>query len=320
MKRAILTGITGQDGWYASDLLARKGYEVFGLTHRATEKDHREVHPAAMVFPWTMNDQAELEELIRNIQPCEIYNFAAFSSGSGMFDDPVAMGNTNGLAVTRILEAIRAVDPSIRFCQASSSEMFGEPLTSPQNERTPFNPRSPYGAAKVYAHGMINIYRERYGLMAGSAILYNHESPRRSPAFVTRKITAAAAGIKLGLSETIALGNLDARRDWGFAGDFVDAMWRMLQAPAPDDYVIATGTTHSVRELCEYAFGHVGLDYRDHVLEDSTAFRKDETLQLVGDATKAASELGWTPTIQFPELVRMMVDTDLNRFGESGQN
>jgi GDPmannose 4,6-dehydratase len=250
-------------------------------------------------------------EVLAECRPTEIYNFAAYSSGAGMFDDPVGIGEVNGLAVARILEAIRAVDTNIRFCQASSREIFGEAIESPQTEATPTNPRSPYGAAKLYADAMIKIYRQRYGLFACSAILFNHESPRRGLEFVTRKITHEAAKIKLGLTKELHLGNLDAQRDWGFAGDYVRAMWLMLQQERAEDYVVATGKAHSVRELCEFAFSRLGLDYRDYVREDVLAFRPAETALLVGSAAKAKQNLGWEPEVEFRELVHMMVDADL---------
>lgn len=320
MKTAFVTGVSGQDGSYMAELLAQRGYRVIGLVREGSSYSvgtPYQKQDAAKLIAWDLRDQSRLAELLDEYRPAEFYNFAAFSSGSGMFDDPVGIGDINGLAVGRILEAIRAVDPAIRFCQASSSEMFGEPSVVPQDEATPFNPRSPYGAAKLYAHAMINIYRKQHGLFACSAILFNHESPRRSAAFVTRKITHAAASIKLGLSSELSLGNLDAKRDWGFAGDYVRAMWLMLQSDTPEDYVVATGTVHSVRELCDHAFAHVGLDYRDYVREDPAAFRPSETLQLVGDSSKAAKKLGWSREIDFPGLIRMMVDADMDRLRKS---
>jgi GDPmannose 4,6-dehydratase len=317
VKTVLVTGIHGQDGVYLTRLLAGAGRRIVGLTrpgHTFEQKESAHL-PDAELVDWDMGSQDQLEEILAAKRPTEFYNLAAFSSGAGMFDEPVAIGDINGLAVARILEAIRKTDPRIRFCQASSSEMFGEPVESPQDEETPFNPRSPYGAAKLYAHAMINVYRRRFGLFACSAILFNHESPVRRLDFVTRKITHAAASIKLGLANELSLGNLDAKRDWGFAGDFVRAMWLMLQAPRPGDYVIATGKTHSVRELCDHAFAHVGLDYRDYVRDDPEAFRPAETQQLVGNASKAARELDWTPKTGFRDLVRMMVDADLERLG-----
>lgn len=309
---ALVTGLTGQDGSYAAELLQSEGYSVVG-----TSRD-----PAAHIAlsggevaleAWDLRDQDRLCAILRQYRPAEIYNFAAYSTGIGMYDDPIGIGEINGLTVATILEAIRLTDPTIRFAQASSSEMFGEPLASPQDEDTPFNPRSPYGAAKLYAHNMINIYRLRYGLFACSAILFNHESPRRGPAFVTRKIARAAAAIKLGRERELRLGNLEARRDWGFAGDTVRAIWLMLRAEEPSDFVVATGRTHSVRDLCELAFARVGLNYRDFVREDSSAYRAGEARQLVGDPSKAKRLLGWEPTLSFEELIHMMVDAELDR-------
>jgi GDPmannose 4,6-dehydratase len=322
-RTAIVTGIGGQDGVYMARLLAESGYRIVGLVRpgKCSARSPRSALPDGVeLLEWDMSDQAALEHIIATVRPTEFYNFAAFSSGSGMFDEPVAMGDINGIAVTRILEAIRARGEDVRFCQASSSEMFGEALESPQNEQTPFNPRSPYGAAKLYAHSMVGIYRRQFGLFACSAILFNHESPLRSLAFVTRKVAHAAASIKLGLAHELALGNLEARRDWGFAGDAVEAMSLMLKAPAPADYVIATGAAHSVRDLCEAAFNHVGLDYREFVKEDSTSYRPGESRQLVGDPAKAGQELGWSPKIGFSDLVKMMVDADLERLQAPGQS
>lgn len=314
MTTAIITGVTGQDGSYLTELLIEKGYRIIGAV--------RDVKKAEKLLPmtlsnkielvaWDMRDQKKMVQVLSQYKPTEFYNFAAYSSGSGMYDDPVGIGDVNGLAVARILEVIREVDANIRFCQASSSEMFGEATESPQSETTTFRPRSPYGAAKLYAHSMIQIYRQRDGLFACSAILFNHESPRRSLDFVTRKITHEAARIKLKLTNEIKLGNLDACRDWGFAGDYVRAMWLMLQQPQARDYVVATGETHSVRELCECAFGHLGLDYRAYVCEDSTIYRPAEPMQLVGNNEKVIRELGWYSEIEFHKLVHMMVDADL---------
>ncbi len=312
MKTALVTGVTGQDGSYLAELLLEKGYRVVGTT--------RDVRTAALpaglgsrvtLVPMNLLDAADVRGVVESAAPDEIYNCAAYSSGAGMYEDPVGLGEINGLAVTRLLEALRAARPRARFCQASSREIFGEAARSPQSELTPPDPRSPYGAAKLYADAMVRIHRRRYGTFACSAILYNHESPRRRPEFVTRKITQAAAAIKLGLAKDLALGSLEARRDWGYAGDHVRAMWAMLQAPGPDDYVVATGVAHTVREFCEAAFGHVGLDYRDHVKEDAAARRPDEPVDLVGDIGKARSRLGWSPAVDFAALVRMMVDADL---------
>lgn len=311
---ALVTGIAGQDGSYLAELLIAKGYRVIGAVRdrqKARAALPVEVEDAVELVAWDMLDQRGMTETLAQYRPQEIYNFAAYSSGAGMYDDPVGVGEVNGMAVTRMLESIRAVDAGMRFCQASSREIFGEAVDSPQNELTPVNPRSPYGAAKLYADSMIRIYRQRYDIFACSAILFNHESPRRGLGFVTRKITREAAKIKLGLANELRLGNLDAQRDWGFAGDFVRAMWLMLQQARADDYVLATGQVHSVRELCELAFSHLGLDYRDHVREDEASYRPVEPALLVGDITKARAGLKWQPEVGFRELVQMMVDEDL---------
>ncbi|MFZ5567203.1 MAG: GDP-mannose 4,6-dehydratase [Pseudomonadota bacterium] len=316
MKVALVTGISGQDGSYLAELLMSKGYRVVGAV--------RDVDRARLAFPsgdrgsldwvrWDMLDEALMRQILERCAPDEFYNLAAYTSGAGMYDDPVGMGEVNGLAVTRMLEAIRAVNPGIRFCQASSREIFGEALESPQTERTRPLPRSPYGAAKSYADAMVRIAREHFGLFACSAILFNHESPRRGATFVTRKITSTAARIKLGLASELTLGNLEARRDWGYAGDYVRAMWLMLQQSQADDYVVATGESHSVRDFCQVAFGHLGLDYRDFVREMATDYRPSEPSLLVGDAGKARHVLGWRPEVGFVELVRMMVDSDMQQ-------
>lgn len=319
MKSVLLTGITGQDGSYLAEFLLERGYRVVGSA-RNRSKAHASLPKGLLdrveLVEWDMLDQQKMVDALSHYRPTEIYNFAAFSSGAGMYDDPVGIGEVNGLAVTRILEAIREVNTKIRFCQASSREIFGDTAESPQTESTPTNPRSPYGAAKLYADSMIRIYRQRYDLFACSAILYNHESSRRSLEFVTRKITHEAAKIKLGLAKELHLGNLDAQRDWGFAGDYVRAMWLMLQQEWADDYIVATGKAHSVRELCEFAFGHLGLDYRDYVREDATAYRPVEPALLVGCAAKANSKLSWKPEVEFRELVHMMVDADLRNLSE----
>lgn len=316
MRVALVTGISGQDGSYLAELLISKGYRVVGAV--------RDVDRARLTFPpgdcssldwvhWDMLDEGLMRQVLEKCAPDEFYNMAAYSSGAGMYDDPVGMGEINGLAVTRVLQAIRAVNPAIRFCQASSREIFGEARVSPQTETTPPMPRSPYGAAKWYADSMVRIAREHFGLFACSAILFNHESPRRGVAFVTRKISSAAARIKLGLVSELRLGNLDARRDWGFAGDYVRAMWLMLQQDQADDYVVATGESHSVRDFCQGAFAHLGLDYRDFVSEAATDYRPAESVLLVGDASKARHVLGWRPEVGFVELVRMMVDSDVRQ-------
>jgi GDPmannose 4,6-dehydratase len=314
MKSALITGITGQDGVYLVELLLGKGYRVIGAVrdvHKAVAKLPAQWVGTVELVEWDMLDQQKMIEVLSSHRPTELYNFAAYSTGAGMFNDPVGMGEVNGLAVARILEAIRAVDVNIRFCQASSREIFGEAVESPQTERTVVNPRSPYGAAKLYADAMVRIYRQQYGLFACSAILFNHESPRRGLAFVTRKITHEASRIKLGQTKVLHLGNLDALRDWGFAGDTVHAMWLMLQQDHADDYVVATGETHSVREFCECAFGHLALDYRDYVRDDASVYRPVETAVLVSNADKARTELGWSPKVGFKELVHMMVDADM---------
>lgn len=311
---ALITGITGQDGLYLTELILGFGYRVVGAVRdraRASLSMPKELLGRVELVEWNMLDQQKMVNVLSHYQPAEIYNFAAHSSGAGMYDDPIGTGEVNGLAVTRMLEAIRVVDVNIRFCQASSREIFGEALESPQTESTPANPRSPYGAAKLYADSMIRIYRQRYGLFACSAILFNHESPLRGLEFVTRKITHEAAKIKLGLAKELHLGNLGARRDWGFAGDYVRAMWLMLQQERADDYVVATGKAHTVREFCELAFSRLGLDYRDHVREDASAYRPVEPALLVGNAAKAKRKLDWKPVIEFNELVHMMVDADL---------
>jgi GDPmannose 4,6-dehydratase len=319
MPTVLITGITGQDGSYLAELLFAKGYRVIGAVRQrqnAKESLSTVLKNSVELIAWDMLDQPRMTEVLAEYCPAEIYNLAAYSSGAGMFDDPVGVGEVNGLAVPRILEAIREVDAKIRFCQASSREIFGEAVESPQTESTPANPRSPYGAAKLYADSMIRIYRQRYGLFACSAILFNHESPRRGLCFVTRKITHEAAKIKLGLAKELHIGNLDAQRDWGYAGDYVRAMWLMLQQERADDYVVATGKAHSVRELCEFAFSRLGLDYRDYVREDALAYRPIEPALLVGCAAKANSKLSWKPEIEFRELVHMMVDADLRNLSE----
>lgn len=320
MTTALITGITGQDGSYMAELLLAKGYRVIGAVRDLVKAEailSSLFMSKVTLVDWDMRNQEKMEETLSCYQVAEIYNFAGYSSGAGMFDDAVGTGEINGLAVTRILEAIRKVDVGIRFCQASSREVFGEANKSPQTEETSFCPRSPYGVAKLYADSMIRIYRQHYGLFACSAILFNHESPRRGLGFVTRKITYTAAKIKLGMANEIVLGNLNALRDWGFAGDYVRAMWLMLQQSNADDYVVATGKVHSVRELCECAFGHLELDYRAYVREDANAYRPSEPLQLVGKAEKAKQILGWEPEMNFQQLVKMMVDADLHTFSKN---
>ncbi len=313
-RRALITGITGQDGSYLAELLLAKGYEVFGVVRRAsTEKFERIEHllDRLELREGDLLDQVSLVTLLKEIRPAEVYNLAAQSFVPTSWHQPILTGEVTALGVTRMLEALRVVDDTIRFYQASTSEMFGKVRASPQNELTPFYPRSPYGAAKAYGHYITVNYRESYGVFACSGILFNHESPRRGKLFVTRKITHAVARIKAGLTKEVRLGNLDAYRDWGFAGDDVEAMWLMLQQPKPDDYVIATGETHTVREFCELAFARAGLDWQRHVVVDPALVRPAEVDRLVGDASKARRVLGWRPKTSFRELVEMMVDADL---------
>jgi GDPmannose 4,6-dehydratase len=311
---ALITGITGQDGTYLAQLLLRKGYNVYGLVRGQNNPRIANVAslcPGIEFVEGDLLDQSSLIAALEGCEPSEVYNLGAISFVGLSFKQALLTGEITGLGVTRMLEAIRTVNDKTRFYQASSSEMFGKVRESPQSEATPFHPRSPYGVAKVYGHYITVNYRESYGMYACSGILFNHESPRRGMEFVTRKITNGAARIKLGLQKQLALGNLEAQRDWGFAGDYVDAMHRMLQQTEPDDYVIATGETHSIRDFLELAFSHVNLDWRDHVVTDQRFFRPAEVDYLVGNATKARDKLGWTPTTSFQELARMMVDADL---------
>ena len=317
-KKALITGITGQDGSYLADFLLEKGYEVAGMVRRSsTENFERISHLADRLelLQADLLDQLSLINLLKDFRPHEVYNLAAQSFVPTSWAQPVLTGEFTALGVTRMLEAIRLVDPSIRYYQASSSEMFGKVREVPQNERTPFHPRSPYGVAKAYGHFITVNYRESYDLFAVSGILFNHESPRRGKEFVSRKVTDAVAAIKAGERKDLRLGNLEARRDWGFAGDYVMAMWLMLQQEGPDDFVIATGKMHTVKDLCEIAFTHAGLDYRDFVQMDEKLLRPAEVDKLVGDASKAEKELGWEPTTDFDVLIRMMVDADLRRYG-----
>jgi GDPmannose 4,6-dehydratase len=313
-KTALITGITGQDGSYLAELLLSKGYEVYGVVRRAsTESFERIAHLTGKIklVQADLLDQYSLIEAIRKAQPQEVYNLAAQSFVPTSWAQPVLTGEFTALGVTKMLEAVRSVDPSIRFYQASSSEMYGRVLEVPQKESTPFYPRSPYGVAKVYGHYITVNYRESYNLYAVSGILFNHESPRRGLEFVTRKITDGVARIKMGFATELRMGNLDARRDWGFAGDYVEAMWRMLQQDTPDDYVVATGETHTVREFVELAFGRAGLDWEKYVVIDPAFIRPAEVDLLIGDATKAKTQLGWEPEVQFRELVAMMVANDV---------
>jgi GDPmannose 4,6-dehydratase len=318
---ALITGITGQDGSYLADFLLTQGYRVVGMVRRAsTENFERIEHLRGQIEirQADLLDQLSLINLLREIRPGEVYNLAAQSFVPTSWEQPVLTGEFTALGVTRLLEAIRLVDPDVRFYQASSSEMFGKVQEVPQTERTPFYPRSPYGVAKAYAHWITVNYRESYGIFACSGILFNHESPRRGKEFVTRKVTDGVARIKAGLATTLPMGNLQARRDWGFAGDYVEAMWRMLQQPQPDNYVVATGETHSVQELCERAFARAGLNWKDHVVVDRALVRPAEVDSLLGDATKARRVLGWAPKVSFNDLVDMMVDADLARYKARG--
>lgn len=320
-KKALITGITGQDGSYLAELLLGKGYEVYGIIRRSSsfntgriDSIYQDPHTAGVrlhLIYGDLNDASSLNTILRKVQPDEIYNLGAQSHVRVSFDIPEYTGEVTALGTVRLLEAIRETGLQPRFYQASSSEMFGKVQEVPQRETTPFYPRSPYGAAKVYAYWITVNYREAYGLYACNGILFNHESPRRGETFVTRKITRAAARIKLGLQQELFLGNLDSKRDWGFAGDYVEAMWLMLQQTEPDDYVIATGETHSVREMLDMAFDAVGLDWNVYVKIDSRYYRPTEVDLLIGDASKANTRLGWRPKMSFPELVRTMVQSDL---------
>jgi len=315
-KRALITGITGQDGSYLAELLLDKGYEVYGLTRRLSADNYWRIEhllDRLTLIPGDLLDQLSLIRVLERVRPHEVYNLAAMSFVPASWDQPMLTGEFNSQGVTRVLEAIRVVDPSIRLYQASSSEMFGKVREVPQRETTPFYPRSPYGVSKVFAHYITVNYRESYGLFAVSGILFNHESPRRGLEFVTRKVSDGVARIKLGLAKELRLGNLDAHRDWGFAGDYVQAMWMMLQQEEADDYVIATGESHSVQELVEIAFAHVGLDWKQYVVTDPALLRPAEVDHLIGDASKARARFGWEPTVTFEQLVRMMVDADLKR-------
>ena len=314
MPKALITGITGQDGSYLAEALLRKGYEVVGMVRRSSTVNYERIAHIQGSIDFVngdLLDQISLIDAIKIHEPDEIYNLAAQSFVQTSFGQPVLTGETTALSVTRMLDAIRIVNPTIRFYQASSSEMFGKVAEVPQTEATPFHPRSPYGVAKVYGHWITVNYRESYNLHASSGILFNHESPRRGLEFVTRKISYGAASIKLGLEEKLSLGNLDAKRDWGFAGDYVEAMWMMLQQEKPDDYVICSGMTHSVREFCDLAFSHLGLNYEDHVVVDEQFFRPAEVDLLVGDYGKANRVLAWEPSTSFKDLVAMMVEADL---------
>ena len=321
-RRAIITGITGQDGSYLAELLLSQGYEVIGVVRRSSAPNYwriQHILDRITLRPADLLDQLSLIRLVDEVRPHEFYNLAAMSFVPASWDQPMLTGEFNAQGVTRVLEAIRQANPETRFYQASSSEMFGKVREVPQTELTPFYPRSPYGVSKVFAHYITVNYRESYDLFAVSGMLFNHESPRRGLEFVTRKVTDGVARIKLGLADTLALGNVDAHRDWGFAGDYVRAMWLMLQRDRADDYLIATGTAHSVQDLVDVAFAHVGLDWRGHVRFDPTLRRPADVEHLIGDSSKARAELGWEPSVDFPALVRMMVDADLERVAAAPQ-
>ena len=320
MRKAFLTGITGQDGSYLAELLLQKGYEVHGLIRRSSSfttgridhlyRDPHESKTSLFLHYGDLSDGGNLVSLLKDIRPDEVYNLGAQSHVKVSFLNPIYTANVDAVGTLRLLEAIRALEYPVRFYQASSSEMYGKVVETPQTETTPFYPRSPYACSKLYSYWQTVNYREAYGLFACNGILFNHESPRRGKTFVTRKITTAVARIKHGLQKHLYLGNLDARRDWGFAGDYVEAMWLMLQQHEPDDFVVATGETHSVREFCQLAFGHADLDWEEHVRVDPQYFRPSEVDLLLGDATKARKKLGWSPKVSFPQLVKMMIDAD----------
>jgi len=319
-KRALITGITGQDGSYLAELLLEKGYEVFGLTRRLSADNYwriRHLTDRLTLIPGDLLDQLSLIRVLEKVRPQELYNLAAMSFVPASWDQPMLTGEFNSQGVTRVLEAVRVVDPKIRVYQASSSEMFGKVREVPQRETTPFYPRSPYGVSKVFAHYITVNYRESYNLFAVSGILFNHESPRRGLEFVTRKVTDGVAQIKRGKAKQLRLGNLDAHRDWGFAGDYVRAMWLMLQEPEAEDYVVSTGESHSVKELVEIAFSHVGLNWQDHVVLDPAFLRPAEVDHLIGDPAKAREQLHWKPTVDFKGLVKMMVDADMERHAQA---
>ena len=322
-KRALITGITGQDGSYLAELLLQKGYHVIGMVRRSSTLNFERIghlQDQLELVPGDLLDEVSMIQILRAHRPDEVYNLAAQSFVQTSFGQPVLTGETTALGVTRILDALRHADHDVRFYQASSSEMFGKVVEVPQRESTPFYPRSPYGVAKLYGHWITVNYRESYGMHANSGILFNHESPRRGLEFVTRKIANGVARIKHGLDTELRLGNLDAQRDWGFAGDYVDAMWRMLQRDEPGDFVVSTGETHSVREFCEVAFGHVDLNWEDHVVIDERFFRPAEVDLLVGDPARAREVLGWRPHTAFPELVRMMVEADVELVARQQRN
>ena len=315
-RKALITGITGQDGSYLAELLLGKGYEVYGLVRRAATPSTERINhilDRLTLITGEMTDQTSLIDAVEKSQADEVYNLAAQSFVGDSWTVPVSTGDVDGLGVTRILEAVRRVKPEARFYQAATSEMYGKVHEVPQTESTPFHPRSPYGVAKVYGFFITQNYRESYGMHASNGILFNHESPRRGLEFVTRKITDQVAKIKLGMASELRLGNLDSKRDWGFAGDYVEGMWRMLQASQPDDYILATGETHTVREFCKIAFGHVGLDWERHVVVDPKFVRPAEVELLLGSPAKAKDKLGWEPKVTFRGLAEMMVDADMER-------
>lgn len=315
-RRALITGITGQDGSYLAELLLEKGYDVYGTVRRSSTETFERINHIKnriTLLQSDLTDQVSMIDVIGEVRPSEVYNLAAQSFVPTSWRQPILTGDVTALGVTRVLEAIRVVDKSIRFYQASSSEMFGHAQETPQSERTPYYPRSPYGVAKVYGHWITVNYRESYDMFAVSGILFNHESPRRGLEFVTRKISHTVAAIKLGLADELRLGNLDAKRDWGFAKDYVHAMWLMLQQDKPDDYVISSDETHTVREACEVAFAHVGLDWQNYVKVDPAFYRPAEVHLLLGDSSKAREKLGWKPQVGFKDLMQLMVDADLER-------
>lgn len=323
MKAALITGITGQDGSYLAELLLEKGYKVFGLVRRSSAQTFERINhllDKIEIVSGDLLDRGSIESALRAADPDEVYNLAAQSFVPDSFTQPVLTGNINALGATTLLDAIRVINPGIRFYQASSSEMFGKVQEVPQNEKTPFYPRSPYGISKVYAHWITVNYRESHKMFACSGICFNHESPRRGLEFVTRKITYNVAKIKMGLQKELRLGNLEAKRDWGYAGDYVRAMWLMLQQDQPDDYVISSGKAHSVREVCEIAFSILGLDYKDHVIVDPKFFRPADVNFLLGDPTKARTKLGWECKVSFEELIKMMVDEDYRRLTSKNPN
>ena len=323
MPTALVTGITGQDGSYLAELLLSKGYRVIGMVRRSSTVAHERIHHLLddiTIIQGDLTDQGSLLSIFEDHEPTEIYNLAAQSFVPVSWNQPALTGDITAIGVTRMLEAIRYANSKIKFYQASSSEMFGKVLEIPQKETTPFYPRSPYGVAKVYGHWVTVNYRESFGMFAVSGILFNHESPRRGLEFVTRKISNSVACIKLGPATELRLGNLEARRDWGFAGDYVNAMWMMLQQEQPGDFVIGTGETHSVREFCEEAFGHVGLDYKDFVVQDERFYRPAEVDLLVSDPSKAKKILGWEPSVNFRQLVTMMIDADMERLKVQGES